>query len=213
MEYGHAFYNKTKFIFIIQRPDIRLISWWNHFLKSGWINDLYNGFTTLEEYTLYMMNNKYNSCQPPPHVNHCTFSSSGTTLFNITSGRLSGISGGMYGFWIDNWMRTTSTKQIHISFLSNFQKDSESTNKNTKLLNATSNIMNFLQIHESRRKYNKMTYFPNKNRNKHYETLSMKALHKLNHFYKPWNCYLNKLIKNSNISHDKFPDWLHDSCL
>ena len=204
--YGRTHYATTKFVFLIQRPEVRLVSWWNHFIKEGWIDDLVVEFKDLEHFTTEMIQ-EYEHCRPSV----CDIYSKRNNW-----GRLSGVGAGMYGYWIEKWLETTPSHQIHVMFLSNV------VHNGFKSTVASNKLFDFLATGPTNRQGKKIQklhrrktglLFPNKNRNKHDEQLSLGTLNKLKKVFQVWNCHLKTLMEQTNVSHGAFPDWLKESCI
>ena len=192
---SHTLFSSLKFLFILQKPEDRLVSWWNHFAQHGWIEDLVQDFGTLESFTKqWLLQAKNNVCRPMK----CEFAHQ-----RLNWGRLSGIEGGRYGYWMQRWLAASKNpNQTHVMFLSNVQD-----NKDGAAAAAAAAVFNFLGVH----KKSKTIPFPNINRYSHVEKLSAHTLIALKRHYEPWNCYLLKILTESGISHGTVPLWLRDS--
>ena len=200
---------KVKFVLIVRPPENRLVSWWNHFNDMGWIDDLIEQFGNLDTFvrkTLVL----YKGCVPPVkemEEDVCDFQS-----WRNNWGRLSGIGGGIYGYWLDNFLKESKmdASQMHVTFLDSIHS------KDTLMIDS---MFTFLGVKRNQ----KDVTFPNLNsHSKHgyddYRTyyddggsgyISKETMSLLKEHYQIWNCWLKELIVARNISYGGvFPEWL-----
>ena len=192
-----SLFQSLRFVIIVQPPEKRLVSWWNHFKSQGWIPDLLASFgSDINQFVSHDLKELEDL--------DCNFGNKNCDLYahrHQNWGRLSAVGGGMYSYWIKQWLDSgVDPSQIYIVFLSTIhqkQRQMES------LSNQEDNLFKFLKVKKTR-----SLAFPSKNRHSHTDVLSTDISTTLKQFYAPWNCHLKDLIVKLNVAHGVFPEWI-----